>query len=264
LSQDQGELRTQYVESTVSILGCLYLAVAITYYSLKFSSAPGGIPISLYGVIPFVVVFLLAAVGVRLKPRAGYVTAIAISAVTILLLGPNLNLAEELSLEGVLTGGATFIGVLFITLFFALFGARAAWSKSRPAGAFNFRLGRKAGIGALAFLVLFMALGVAYGATQVTSVTNTGQANVVIAPGAGYITSHNFYLPSTLQVKVGQTVTWKNLDNVPHTVTSDTGLFHSGNLDPNAVYSFTFAQPGTYYYSCDYHAWMTGAIVVTS
>ena len=264
MTQTQGAGRGLSVESSVSILGCLYLAVVTTYYSLKFLSAPGGIPIGLYGVIPFVVVFVLAALGVRFKPRAGYITALAIAALTLLLLSTNLNLAEELSPEGLLTGGATYFGVLFITLFFALFGARGAWSKSRPAGTFNFKLGRKAGIGALVFLVLFMSLGVAYGTTQTTNVTNTGQASVVIAPGAGYITSHNFYLPATFQAKVGQAVIWKNLDNIPHTITSDSGLFMSGNLGAGATYSYTFTKPGTYYYSCDYHTWMTGAIVVTS
>ncbi len=254
----------QSVESTVSILGCLYLAVVTTYYSLKFSSAPGGIPSSLYFVVPFVIVFILAAVGVRFKPRAGYITAIAIAALMLLLLSTSLNLAEDLSPEGLLTGGATYFGVLFITLFFSLFGARVAWSKSRPTGGFTFKLGKRAAIGALFFLVLFMVLGVAYGTTQASNVTNTGQASVVIAPGAGYITSHNFYLPATFEAKVGQTVTWKNLDNIPHTVTSDTGLFQSGSIGAGASYSYTFTKPGTYYYTCDYHTWMTGAIVVTS
>ncbi len=240
------------------------MAVVVTYYTLKLSSAPGGIPTGFYAVIPFVMVFLLAALGIRFKPRAGYITAIAIATVILLLLGPSLNLAEELSPEGLLTGGATFIGVLFITLFFALFGARGAWSKSRPAGASRFKLGRKAGAGALVFLAIFMVLGIAYGTTQATNATNTGQASVVMAPGAGYLTSHNFYIPATFDVKVGQTVTWKNLDNVPHTVTSNTGLFQSGNIDAGATYSYTFAKPGTYYYTCDYHTWMTGAIVVTS
>jgi len=235
-----------------------------TFYSLKFSSAPGGIPIYLYAFVPFLVVFILAALGIWFKPRAGYIAAIAIAAVSLLWQSTSLPLAEELSPEGLLTGGATVFGVLFITLFFALFGARGAWAKSRPVGVLSFKLGRKAGIGALFFLGLFMALGVAYGTTQVTSVTNTGQASVVIPPGASYITSHNFYLPATFQAKVGQPVTWKNLDIVPHTITSSSGLFQSGNLNKDGVYSYTFTQPGTYYYTCDYHVWMAGAIVVTS
>jgi plastocyanin len=240
------------------------LAVVATYYTVKFSSAPGGIPSYLFFFMIYVVVFILAALGIWYKPRAGFITAIAISAVTLLSLTTSLNLAEDLSPEGLLTGGATYFGVLFITLFFSLFGARGAFSESRPEGAFSFKLGRKAGIGALAFLALFMALGVAYGTTLATSITGTSQSSIAIAPGAGYITSHNFYLPATFHVKVGQSVTWKNLDSIPHTVTSSTGLFQSGIINKDGVYSYTFAQPGTYYYTCDYHVWMVGSIVVSA
>lgn len=266
MTHAQSAGRVQSVESTVSILGFLYMTVVMIYYSLKFSSAPGGIPsgLYLYPVGPFVVLSILVILGIWFKPKAGFITAIIIGALALLNFSTSLNLAEELSPEGLLTGGATFFGVLFITLFFALFGARGAWSKSPQAGASSFRLGKRAAIGSLVFLALFMALGAAYGTTQATNAINTSQSSVVIAPGAGYITSHSFYLPASLQVKVGQAVTWKNLDNVPHTVTSVTGLFQSGSLNKDGVYSYTFTQPGTYYYSCDYHTWMTGAIVVVS
>ncbi len=68
--------------------------------------------------------------------------------------------------------------------------------------------------------------------------------------------------PPTLTVPVGTTVTWSNLDEVPHTATATGGVFDSGRLAPGDGWSFTFDQPGTFDYSCTYHPGMTGAITV--
>jgi plastocyanin len=70
------------------------------------------------------------------------------------------------------------------------------------------------------------------------------------------------FSPSTLTVSVGDTVTWRNADDRPHTVTSNDGAFDSGNLDPGVGFSFTFTKPGTYTYVCVYHDGMQGTIVV--
>lgn len=256
------------LESKVSIVGCVYLTAVLTYeIFLKFYSSPGGITAQTYIQVPFILIFLLAAVGVWRKPKAGFVTSVAINLLWLFGISsgyPNFGIGQVLSLEGVLAGGATTIGVIFVTLFFSLFGARAAFAKPRPAGAPSFRLGRTGVAGATIFLMIFIAFGEVYGSTQTYGTTNTGQADVVIALGAGYVTSSQFYVPASVQVTVGHTVTWKNLDNTPHTVTSDTGAFASGDIAVGASWSHTFTQPGTYYYICDYHFWMTGVIVVVS
>jgi plastocyanin len=70
------------------------------------------------------------------------------------------------------------------------------------------------------------------------------------------------FAPMTLTVKAGATVTWKNADGEPHTVTSDTGLFRSGGLDQDDAFSFKFDKPGTYKYVCSIHPKMVGTIVV--
>lgn len=64
-----------------------------------------------------------------------------------------------------------------------------------------------------------------------------------------------------LTVQVGDTVTWNNVDDRPHTVTS-AGAFDSGNLDEGASFSFTFTEPGTYDYICEYHPDMRATVVV--
>jgi plastocyanin len=70
------------------------------------------------------------------------------------------------------------------------------------------------------------------------------------------------FSPATLTIQVGDTVTWRNADDRPHTVTSNDGAFDSGNLDEGQGFSFTFAEPGTYTYRCDYHPDMQATIVV--
>lgn len=71
------------------------------------------------------------------------------------------------------------------------------------------------------------------------------------------------FLPQSLTVAVGTTVTWTNNDDVPHTVVSDDKTtFRSKALDTDEKFSFTFTKPGTYGYFCSVHPHMTGEIVV--
>ena len=70
------------------------------------------------------------------------------------------------------------------------------------------------------------------------------------------------FMPMSLTVKAGSTVTWANRDDEPHTVVSDTGLFRSDALDTNESFSFKFDRPGTYHFTCSIHPRMVGTIVV--
>ncbi len=67
--------------------------------------------------------------------------------------------------------------------------------------------------------------------------------------------------PAQLTVKVGTTVTWKNRDDIPHTVVA-AGKFRSKTLDTDDSYSFTFTIAGDYKYFCSLHPHMTGMIKV--
>ena len=76
------------------------------------------------------------------------------------------------------------------------------------------------------------------------------------------VTIDNFtFSPGELTVKVGTTVTWKNQDDIPHTVVS-AGKFKSKALDTGDSYSFTFSSTGDYKYFCSLHPHMTGMIKV--
>jgi plastocyanin len=68
--------------------------------------------------------------------------------------------------------------------------------------------------------------------------------------------------PTSLTVAVNATVTWTNKDAMTHNVTSDSGLFVSGNINPGGTYSHQFTSAGTYTYRCTIHTGMTGRIIV--
>jgi plastocyanin len=69
------------------------------------------------------------------------------------------------------------------------------------------------------------------------------------------------FAPAQLTVKVGDTVTWSNHDDIPHTIVS-AGKFRSKTLDTDDSYSFTFTASGDYKYFCSLHPHMTGTIKV--
>ena len=70
------------------------------------------------------------------------------------------------------------------------------------------------------------------------------------------------FMPMNVDVTAGSSVTWKNLDEEPHTVTSETGAFASGGLDTNQSYTFKFVKPGVYKYRCSIHPQMMATITV--
>ena len=101
-----------------------------------------------------------------------------------------------------------------------------------------------------------------YAPVSSTQVSASGSENSAAAPEV--VIKGFAYTPATLTVKVGTTVKWTNNDSVAHTVTSDTGLFDSGELASGDSYSFTFSQAGTFAYHCAMHPSMVASIVVTN
>jgi amicyanin len=70
--------------------------------------------------------------------------------------------------------------------------------------------------------------------------------------------------PQTIEVAVGGTVTWTNLDLLPHDVEqlpAGSG-FKSPSLPKNGTFSFTFDEAGTFDYYCALHPTMLGQVVV--
>jgi plastocyanin len=94
-----------------------------------------------------------------------------------------------------------------------------------------------------------------------TSASTTGTA----APVSGNAVSiDNFaFVPATLTVPAGSTVTWTNHDEEPHTVAASDGSFHSPGMGSQGTYSHTFATAGRFDYVCSIHPFMHATVVVT-
>jgi LPXTG-motif cell wall-anchored protein len=72
------------------------------------------------------------------------------------------------------------------------------------------------------------------------------------------------FVPATVRIHVGESVTWTNNGTVPHTSTADKGLWDSGPLNPGQSFAFTFKSAGTFPYHCQFHVGlgMVGSVVV--
>ncbi|MEK6865773.1 MAG: plastocyanin/azurin family copper-binding protein [Thermoproteota archaeon] len=92
---------------------------------------------------------------------------------------------------------------------------------------------------------------------------------VAIPQGAGIQQiGQIYYDPEVIQVTVGTTVIWENIDNAMHTVTSGNpqegpnGTFDSGMVAAGDSFKFTFNSPGKEDYFCMVHPWMTGSVEI--
>lgn len=70
------------------------------------------------------------------------------------------------------------------------------------------------------------------------------------------------YVPTTLNVRVGDVITFLNTATDDQTVTADGGAFNSGVLNPGQRFTWKPKRAGTYYYSDFLHPDMSGVIVV--
>lgn len=70
----------------------------------------------------------------------------------------------------------------------------------------------------------------------------------------------NGFVPATITVKRGTTVTWTNRDLSPHTVTGNG--WGSGTLQPDQTYTYTFNSTGSFDYKCTIHTAMNGTVNV--
>jgi plastocyanin len=70
------------------------------------------------------------------------------------------------------------------------------------------------------------------------------------------------FRPAKLVVALGTKVTFANHDQTAHTATADGSGFDSGTIKPGASATLTFRKAGSYAYICQFHAFMTGTVVV--
>ena len=73
------------------------------------------------------------------------------------------------------------------------------------------------------------------------------------------------FVPATINVTKGATVEWVNLDSIAHTTDAlYSKAWNSPVIPPGGNFTFTFSNlaPGTYYYQCNVHPFMTGQVNV--
>lgn len=72
--------------------------------------------------------------------------------------------------------------------------------------------------------------------------------------------------PTTLNVAVGDSVTWTNTGSAPHTVTSlaDADKFDSGILNSGGTFTYSFKTAGSFDFQCNVHPRMVGTVVVAA
>jgi len=95
-------------------------------------------------------------------------------------------------------------------------------------------------------------------ATKKASAPHTGDVKVVMQTLA--------FVPDSVHAGVGQTVVWKNEDNVLHNVVYVSGpKFRSSRprMRNGTTFSVKLTQPGTIHYLCSIHPWMKGTVVVS-
>jgi nitrite reductase (NO-forming) len=109
-------------------------------------------------------------------------------------------------------------------------------------------------------------------ATTMTGNTtgSSGGDSVTISPGSSVPSNGKFFVPETLTVSKGTTVTWTNEDTTLHTVTSgspeagNSGTeFDSSYLAAGKTFQHPFNTAGTFDYYCTLHPYMKGKVVVS-
>jgi LPXTG-motif cell wall-anchored protein len=70
------------------------------------------------------------------------------------------------------------------------------------------------------------------------------------------------FQPGDVTISPGETVTWTNNGDAPHTSTADGGEWDSGTLNPGDSFSHTFNDEGLFSYHCSIHPNMIGDVNV--
>jgi plastocyanin len=96
------------------------------------------------------------------------------------------------------------------------------------------------------------ALGLVFAAPASTASTATATVQITATR----------FVPGTVTITAGDSVTWRNADKAPHQVVANGGQFASPILAAGKTYSHPFARSGTYHYHDGLHPTVRGTVVV--
>ena len=116
-----------------------------------------------------------------------------------------------------------------------------------------------AGVVVLGTLVLVPVLG-----QGLASASGGGGCGgpVTDAKGTGVDIRDFCFSPTILRVSTGETVTFTNVDPVPHSVLGANATWGDYAGFKKKSVTYRFSEPGVYPYVCTYHIGMVGAVVV--
>ncbi|APH39599.1 cupredoxin domain-containing protein [Methanohalophilus halophilus] len=109
-------------------------------------------------------------------------------------------------------------------------------------------------------LIVLVTVFLAIGCADYQQSDNGAEENGEAIETTSVIMEDIQFKPATIQISVGDTVTWTNEDSATHTVTGQN--FDSGNLGQGETFTYTFDEAGTYEYECTIHPSMTGTVIV--
>ena len=126
---------------------------------------------------------------------------------------------------------------------------------------------RASAVMTLAFTLFVLGLSacVSERSTSSTSIDATNCTTPSNVAGSTLVFIRSFlFVPETVHVKAGESVAWVNCEpnSIPHTSTSDAGIWESGSLAPNEAFARTFPTAGTFPYHCVIHPNMKATVVV--
>jgi len=104
-------------------------------------------------------------------------------------------------------------------------------------------------------------------------VDTSPQTHRVSAPAGsgvpGCEETNSCFIPYSIEINAGDTISWSNDDTAAHTVTSGNladggpdGVFDSSLFMAGTTFDVTFDESGTYDYFCMVHPWMVGIVQV--
>lgn len=70
------------------------------------------------------------------------------------------------------------------------------------------------------------------------------------------------FMPASITVKAGTTVTWLNTGGRVHDVFSGTSVWPAQPIEPEISWKLVFSNAGRYGYFCHYHPTMRGEVIV--
>lgn len=124
-------------------------------------------------------------------------------------------------------------------------------------------MGKWIGIYAVVGLIIYGGVYYFYMGKKGTTNYGTNSSASVAPVAKNSVEIKNFsFVPATLKIKAGETVTWTNRDSVGHSATADDKSFDTGILATGKSGTATFAKAGTYTYFCITHPNMKGTIEV--